>query len=63
MTYFWISLTIAVVSALASAYIASTEGRHVAGYAILGFFLPLIGLSSPQPSRPGLQADDGKGKR
>jgi len=53
LTYFWISLTIGVVAALASAYIASTTGRHVAGYAILGFFLPLIGLivAAVVPSR------------
>lgn len=44
MLYFWISLTIAVVSALVSGYIASNKGRHVVGYAILGFFLPIVGL-------------------
>jgi hypothetical protein len=44
MSYFWISLTIAVVSALVSGYIAGSKGRNVAGYAILGFFLPVVGL-------------------
>jgi hypothetical protein len=44
MLYFWISLAIAVACSLGSAYIASNKGRNIIGYAILGFFLPLIGL-------------------
>lgn len=44
MLYFWISLAIAVACSLGSAYIAANKGRNVVGYAILGFFLPLIGL-------------------
>jgi len=56
-TYYWVSLAIAVVCSLASAYIASNKGRSVAGYAILGFFLPLIGLivAAVVPSKkPGM---------
>jgi hypothetical protein len=44
MAYWWISLIVAVVCSMVAAYIASNKGRSVAGYAILGFFLPVIGL-------------------
>lgn len=44
-TWTWIAgFVIAVVSSLLCARLATNKGRSATGFAILGFFLPLIGL-------------------
>jgi hypothetical protein len=44
-TWFWFGwLIVGIVVAIICARIASGKGRGPVGYALLGFFLPLIGL-------------------
>jgi uncharacterized membrane protein YgaE (UPF0421/DUF939 family) len=44
-TPFWIiALAVAIISAFISAKLAGKKGHNPTGYAILGFFLPMIGI-------------------
>lgn len=55
-TWLWIiSFAVAAVCAFLCARIAAGKGRSPLGYAILGFFLPIIGLIviAVLPSRAG----------
>lgn len=44
MAFFIISVIVSIISAIICFKIAAGKGRNAVGYAILGFFLPLIGI-------------------